>query len=85
MIDRYVVIATPRYADFKAFQFAPETYRDGHKKVEDGTPEFLARALDGGRTRGGDGKANSAPAWGITWLDLRLIPVDEFEQLATKR
>jgi hypothetical protein len=78
MVDRYLVIATPRYADFSPFESrAPEHTRG---KLETGAmPAFLAGALTGSTTRGGNEQA--APAWGIQWLDLELVLPDRFDSL----
>jgi len=83
MVDRYVVIATPRFADFGPFESrAPVLTRGG--KLETGAmPPFLAGALTGATTRGGNEKAGP-PAWGIQWLDLELVLPDRFDALTRK-
>ncbi|MEQ1631869.1 MAG: caspase family protein [Planctomycetota bacterium] len=65
MIDRYVVFATPRFADFRPFaQEAPATTRS----AGDGVRSLLETLTYGEVTRG-----NDAPMpWGITHLDLEL-------------
>jgi hypothetical protein len=82
MVDRYVVIATSRYADFSPFESrAPALTRGG--KIETGAmPAFLAGALTGSTTRGGN--EAGAPAWGIQWLDLELVLPDRFDALIKK-
>ncbi|MCA8977007.1 MAG: caspase family protein, partial [Planctomycetes bacterium] len=71
MIDRYVVVATSRWADFRAFTATtPPPPTRGHE--ERGLPPLLARAVGCGADtmRGGD-----AGGWGVTWFDLVLEPV----------
>ncbi|HEU4417567.1 MAG TPA: caspase family protein [Planctomycetota bacterium] len=79
MVDRYLVIATPRYADFRPFESrAPEPTRG---RLDTGAmPAFLAGALTGSTTRGGNEQA-APPAWGIQWLDLELVLPDRFDSL----
>ncbi len=79
MIDRYIVIATPRYADFKPFasRATMELTRGG------GSPElppFLRAVLGAGRTRGDMDK----PAWGIASCDLQLVTPDVFTKTQAK-
>lgn len=69
MIDRYVVFATPRFADFQPFaQAAPTTTRGG---------DDAGRSLLETLTRGEVTRGNEAPMpWGITHLDLELRALD---------
>ena len=85
MIDRYVVIATRSYADFKLFESTAEIHvtRGNDEQRSAGLPPFLQGALSGATTRGGGG--GKPPAWGIHWLDLELVLPERFEELTKKR
>ncbi|HEX6811988.1 MAG TPA: caspase family protein [Planctomycetota bacterium] len=85
MVDRYIAIATPRYADFRPFESqAPDPTRGGKGPETADLPAFLATALTGSITRGGNREAE-LPAWGIQWLDLDLVLPGRFEALTGKR
>ncbi|MFT4513488.1 MAG: hypothetical protein ACI89X_003160 [Planctomycetota bacterium] len=90
MIDRYIVIATRSYADFKLFESTAEidvTRGNGNDEQRaTGLPSFLNGALSGATTttRGGGG-GGKPPAWGIHWLDLELVLPERFEELTKKR
>lgn len=78
MVDRYVVVATPRFADFMPFESdAPvgPTRGDAGQNL----PPFLRAALGGARTRGLE---MEMPAWGIGFCDLQIVTPEVFE--ATK-
>ena len=76
MIDRYLAIATPRPADFRAFATAePPSLTRGEQDL----PPFLAEALYRTRTRG-DGRA----AWGVGYCDLHLVSPARFAAAATR-
>ncbi|MBL9078207.1 MAG: caspase family protein [Planctomycetes bacterium] len=74
MADRYVAIATARYADFTPFESAATVgpTRGG----EPARPPFLEAALGGTRTRGD----TDDPAWGIATCDLQLVTPPVFER-----
>ncbi|HEX5053886.1 MAG TPA: protein kinase [Planctomycetota bacterium] len=77
MVDRYVAIATPRYADFNPFESGAGVTRG---ESFDNLPPFLQAALGGGRTRGD----MDAPAWGIGLCDLQLVTPAVFEKTKGK-
>lgn len=84
MIDRYIAIATRRYADFTPFESRAEldVTRGSGDLPTAGLPAFLAGAL-GGETRGGG--SGGAPAWGMQWLDLELVLPARFEAIEQAR
>lgn len=81
MVDRYVVIATPRRADFQAFESHASLDAAAPKRGGDNPlPAFLAGALYGGATRGDPGPPN----WGVTWYDLALVLPEQFAAAAKR-
>jgi len=73
MEDRYIVVATPRYADFRPFTSdAPAVTRGGDTTE---LPPFLREALGATRTRGD----LDVPNWGIAMCKLTLVTPDHFE------
>ncbi|MFY9340961.1 MAG: caspase family protein [Planctomycetota bacterium] len=70
MIDRYVIVATDRFADFKPFEQPAERVRTRGGEEGAGLPPFLREAIGGARTRGDEATAR---AWGITFCDLQLM------------
>lgn len=79
MIDRYLVIATPRYTDFRPFEAEQPTLTRSMVKVA-GMPPILREALDGTRTRG-EVTGKDAPMWGITSVDLQLVTPAMFDRI----
>ena len=87
MIERYIVVATPAYADFTQFQSAATTVTRGDDgtKAEDKTkalPPFLREAIEGGRTRGTNNRAGID--WGLTYFDLQLVSPEAYDKLVKK-
>lgn len=87
LVDRYVVVATSRFADFRAFESeAPR--RDSGTRGANFMPPFLREAVGGARTRGPE---LEQPSWGIVFCDLQLVsPLAERllaarEQMARRR
>lgn len=75
MVDRYVAVATSRYADFKPFEStATVTARRGDNHDEN-LPPFLRRAS--GKSRGAPKKPQQA--WGIANLDLLVMRPQVFD------
>lgn len=80
MVDRYVAIATPRHADFRAFCSAA-TLQDlaaGRGDADAGLPPALELALHGGTTRGESATARlrdreAAIDFGVAYVDLLLV------------
>jgi Caspase domain len=82
MVDRYLVIATPAYADFRPFaEDRPTLTRGG--EVAEALPPLLRQALGGARTRG-DFEGNDAPQWGIASVDLQLVTPEMFDRLVAR-
>ena len=71
MLERVVVIATRRYADFRPFESSAPQY-GGHRGDGDGLPPFLREVVGGGRTRG-----DEEAEWGIAFVDLPLVTPDK--------
>lgn len=69
MVDRYVVVATDRYADFRPFESPAQLVRT-RGAGEANLPPFLREALGGARTRGSE---LTKPAWGIAFCDLQIL------------
>ena len=77
ILDRYIVVATPRYADFSPFESArPSRLTRGG--TAESLPPLLRAALGGGRVRGGE---LEKPAWGIGFCDLEIVTTDQFEKI----
>lgn len=72
MLDRYVVVATPGYADFKSFE-SDATPTRGTVATE-GMPPFLREAMGGAAVRG----PQEAAAWGIAICDVHVCTPELF-------
>jgi hypothetical protein len=79
MVDRYIAIATPRYADFKPFT-SDATMGVTRGGGDPELPPFLRAVLGAGRTRGD----MERPAWGIASCDLRLVTPSVYAQTRGK-
>ena len=72
MKDRYLIVATQNYADFRPFTSeAAEVLRGGGDPV---LPPFLREAFGGSRTRGD----LDAPNWGVAVCELHLTTAAQF-------
>ena len=80
LVDRYLVIATPSYADFKPFAEEHPTLTRGAGDLS-ALPSLLRQALGGARTRGAFEPANTVPEWGIAFADLRLVTPEMFDRM----
>lgn len=82
MLDRYLVIATPKYADFRPFAAErPSLTRGGQDPSR--LPPLLREALGGARTRGAF-EPSGAPDWGIAFADLKLVTPEMFDRLGAR-
>lgn len=79
MVDRYVVVATARYADFKPFAAKAVVLRGGGD-VE-ALPPLLREAMGGARTRG----PQEPNPWGVACQDLHLVTTDAFPRTVRQR
>lgn len=79
MLDRYLVIATPKYADFRPFAAErPSLTRGGGDPSR--LPPLLREALGGARTRGAF-EPQGVPDWGVAFADLKLVTPEMFDRL----
>lgn len=74
MLDRYLVIATERYADFSSFESGAQILRGALGEELRGLPPVLRTALLGGLLRGGAGGTAGGGDWGVGYVDLRVDP-----------
>lgn len=80
MVDRYIVVATPRFADFLPFESAAPRVRS--RGSSDGMPPFLREALGGARTRGPE---MDEGAWGLACCDLQIVRPEVLPSLPRPR
>lgn len=74
-VDRHVVVATPRYADFKPFESDAPLRAVRGSGEGSGLPPFLRAAMGGERVRGTE---LEKPAWGIAFCDLDVVTPEQF-------